>query len=426
LINSLPNITGPITSTHAELNILTGLTAVTADLELLSGAAAAGLTAAELLYLKEVTSDIQAQLNKANQSWTTAVDAGGTVDVITAVYSPVLTLTDGLTVLLRAAGANATTTPTFNPDAIGAKTIKKNGDQALAIGDISGADHVLHLQYNSGTDVWELLNPSPTAIINTKIPFKYFNKIGGFILSNNTTDAANDLDISAGICISEDGSETIIELTSALTKQLDAADFVAGTNQGGKPSALTETSSTWYHVFAIVKDSDASVDVYFDTSITAANIPSGYTAYCLLGSIFNDSGSTIQQFIQTKNLFMWDAITSVGSFSGTGNQSVHVPPGRKVQAVIMGRISLTGTDSAGFAYGLISDPDISETVNATQAHNLVTEGDSVGSVVLGTTGHQMEVLTNASQELKLGATATGGSNSGAVSGKTIGWREIRD
>lgn len=50
LLIDLPNITGPITATQADLNTLTG-------------ANAAGLTSAELLYVADVTSALQAQLN---------------------------------------------------------------------------------------------------------------------------------------------------------------------------------------------------------------------------------------------------------------------------------------------------------------------------------------------------------------------------
>jgi flagellar hook-associated protein FlgK len=61
--DSLPNISGAMTATHAELNTIDGYTGTTADFNILSGASAAGLTAAELQYVKGVTSDIQAQLN---------------------------------------------------------------------------------------------------------------------------------------------------------------------------------------------------------------------------------------------------------------------------------------------------------------------------------------------------------------------------
>ena len=86
--------------------------------------------------------------------------ATGTVDALTATFSPALTaLYDGRTIVLRAAGANVTTTPTFSPDGLTAKTIVRAGNQALVAGDIRGAGHFLILKYNTANDVWELLNP---------------------------------------------------------------------------------------------------------------------------------------------------------------------------------------------------------------------------------------------------------------------------
>jgi len=52
-----------VTATAAELNKLDGYTGNTNDLNILSGAAAAGVTATELQYINGVTSDIQAQIN---------------------------------------------------------------------------------------------------------------------------------------------------------------------------------------------------------------------------------------------------------------------------------------------------------------------------------------------------------------------------
>ena len=72
--------------------------------------------------------------------------ATGTVDAITTTTSPApASLTDRLRILVKAAGANATTTPTFAPDGLTAKTIVKGSDQALTAGDIpdGDSDHVL-------------------------------------------------------------------------------------------------------------------------------------------------------------------------------------------------------------------------------------------------------------------------------------------
>jgi len=86
--------------------------------------------------------------------------AAGTVDAITAVMPiPLQSLNDETMVTIRASGANTVTNPTFAPDGLTAKTIVKNGNQALIIGDIFGAGHELQLKYNSSNDVWELINP---------------------------------------------------------------------------------------------------------------------------------------------------------------------------------------------------------------------------------------------------------------------------
>lgn len=86
--------------------------------------------------------------------------AGGTVDAITATFSPALTsYEDGVQVKVRASGANTSTTPTLNANGLGAKTITKEGNQALLAGDIPGIDYEAILRYNASNDVFELLNP---------------------------------------------------------------------------------------------------------------------------------------------------------------------------------------------------------------------------------------------------------------------------
>lgn len=81
LKNSLPAITGPITATQDELNkldgfagnvndlnVLSGASAASvlaADLQALAGIAAGGITPTEIIYLNGVTSNIQAQLTNA-------------------------------------------------------------------------------------------------------------------------------------------------------------------------------------------------------------------------------------------------------------------------------------------------------------------------------------------------------------------------
>lgn len=99
-------------------------------------------------------------INQIQDSDVVWVDGGGTADAITATYTPNVTaLVDGMMLGVRATAANATTTPTFKAGTTTAKTIVKDAGTALVAGDIAGNSHDLLLRYESGGDVWNLLNP---------------------------------------------------------------------------------------------------------------------------------------------------------------------------------------------------------------------------------------------------------------------------
>lgn len=102
-------------------------------------------------------------------------DAAGTVDAITATYSPAYTaLVDKMLVWFRATGANTSTTPTFSPNGLTPHTIVKQGGQALVAGDIPRAGAVMEMVYDSANTRWELLNPGAAASItgsDTQIMF---------------------------------------------------------------------------------------------------------------------------------------------------------------------------------------------------------------------------------------------------------------
>jgi hypothetical protein len=105
-----------------------------------------------------------AQLGQTQDGKVNWVDGGGTADAITAAYSPPLTaLVDGQECHVRATAANATTTPTFSPNGLTARTIVKSGGSALVAGDIAGDGHELDLRYDLANTRWELLNPAVPA-----------------------------------------------------------------------------------------------------------------------------------------------------------------------------------------------------------------------------------------------------------------------
>lgn len=105
------------------------------------------------------------QVQNSTIAW---ADGGGTADAITAAYSPAVTaVVDGMRLRVRATAANATTTPTFSPSALTARTIKKLNGQALVAGDIAGDEHDLLLIYVATGTYWNLLNPATLSASGT-------------------------------------------------------------------------------------------------------------------------------------------------------------------------------------------------------------------------------------------------------------------
>ena len=104
---------------------------------------------------KDITNVTSAQIQSGSLVY--APDTGA-ADVYVAAFTPTLTvLTTGMVLRVKIANANATTTPTLKPDSLGAKTIVRDGGQALKVGDLP-ANYYAVFQYN-GTQL-ELLNPA--------------------------------------------------------------------------------------------------------------------------------------------------------------------------------------------------------------------------------------------------------------------------
>jgi len=126
--------------------------------------------------------------------------------------------------------------------------------------------------------------------------------IYGLTLSNNTTDADNDIDIATGSARAADDSADLV-LASALTKRLDAS-WAVGTNQGGLDTG-SKANSTWYAVWLIRRSDTGVVDALFSTSGTAPTMPTNYDSKRRIGWIYNNSSDNIESFTQDGNWFNW-------------------------------------------------------------------------------------------------------------------------
>ena len=151
-------------------------------------------------------------------------------------------------------------------------------------------------------------------------------------ISNNATDANNDIDFSAGNGVLDDGSGQVL-LSSTLVKRLDAS-CVAGTNQGGLFSG-TKANSTKYYAFAITNGTIN--DAGFDISPTGANIPSGYKG-SYRGMVKTDGSGNILAFKQTRNkTLLTSPITEYSGTVGatyTNLTSSNVPLKNEIEGIV--------------------------------------------------------------------------------------------
>lgn len=130
-------------------------------------------------WLAPIYSAIQTRTNAA-------VVGAGTVDAITATFSPAITaLTAGMTLLIRATGANTSTTPTLAVNGLAAKTIVKGANAALKASDIAGAGHWIEVQYDSTLDKFVLQNPA-TALITVDATLAWTGNQLGVVASGFT------------------------------------------------------------------------------------------------------------------------------------------------------------------------------------------------------------------------------------------------
>lgn len=109
----------------------------------------------------------------------------------------------------------------------------------------------------------------------------------GLALTTNGSDASNDVDIATGAAASDVSPYYLMQLTSALTKQIDAS-WAVGTNQGGLDTGAVGNNT--YYIWLIQRSDTGVVDVLFSLSSTAPTMPTNYNRKRLIGSLVRTGG----------------------------------------------------------------------------------------------------------------------------------------
>jgi hypothetical protein len=190
-------------------------------------------------------------------------------------------------------------------------------------------------------------NGSPVACTNlTDTAVDLRGYIAGLGLSN-AADADHDITIAAGTCRDSTNAYTLT-LASALTKQIDAA-WAEGNNAGGMFTGVVG-NNTWYHLFLIRKDSNGALDAGWDTSLTAANRPAGWTSYRLIRSHKTDGSANIIADTQEGDCIFFNtaiADLTTGSDRELAALTLSVPPRPGIRAIFNVVVQSISADASG-------------------------------------------------------------------------------
>jgi hypothetical protein len=193
--------------------------------------------------------------------------------------------------------------------------------------------------------------------------------IGGLTLANNSGDATNDIDISAGEA-TDNGVAVCMQLSSAITKRSDAG-WTVGTGNGWLDTGTI--GNNWYHVFLIRRPDTGVVDSLLSLSATSPTMPTSYTQKRRIGSILR-SGGAIVAFSQVGEDFLWiDPPLDVNANNpGTSavTRTLSVPTGVKVIAHM--NVRTGGDTTSRFVY--ISSLDVNDEAPSGTAAPLATFG----------------------------------------------------
>lgn len=243
----------------------------------------------------------------------------------------------------------------------------------------------------------------------------------GLTLSNNGSDATNDIDVAVGAATSDDATATdrkLMVLATALTKQLDAG-WAVGTNAGMLDTGLIDNVT--YHIFLIMRSDTGNVDILASESPTSPTMPTNYDYKRRIGSILRESAAIVG-FTQDEDLFQRDTgvldinNTNPGTSSVTGTLSV--PTGVNVEAVL--NVILIAS-SGGQNTLLVSDPatdDVAPTLTSAPLPQLSTNAAANYNA-----GTRMQVRTNTSAQIRYRCSFSDASVVVRIS--TVGWFDRR-
>ncbi len=234
-----------------------------------------------------------------------------------------------------------------------------------------------------------------------------------FTMSNSSGDTEHDIDLSSGCVFAENG-KTFIYSDASITKRIDAS-WASGNGLGGRFSGVSLSTNTTYHFFVIRQDSTGVVDAGFDTSLTAANRPSGWTHYARIGSIITDGSSNIVNFIQYGRYFQFKTPFRYEDTSFTTSAeslTLNVPSGLKLGAKISCSYITGASGTTAIYLSSLDSDNLVAGYSSGEAFSVI--GGAASSASDGNDTNS--ILTNTSAQIRYRSNRASGGGANQIAG----------
>lgn len=311
---------------------------------------------------------------------------------------------------LAISAANTPATPTGSLVATNVQSALQELDT-----DNQAQDTLISALQNSRVrhDAAQSLSASAQAQARANVSAALKGHLFGLTMSNNATDAVNDIDIAAGEAASTEANPVLMVLASALTKRLDA-NWAVGNNQGGLD--FGSIADVVYHVWLIQRSDTGVVDALFSTSATAPTMPANYDRKRRIGAIIR-ANAAIRGFVQDNDKFILKTPVQIANGANLTTTSqlftLAVPTGiiveAEVNALIFGSASIST---------LIQSPLI-----AAQTANSPAGNISLINVAGSSAAGQFRITTDTSGNIRAVSNVASGANFFLLE---TGWIDRRD
>lgn len=252
----------------------------------------------------------------------------------------------------------------------------------------------------------------------------------GLETANNTSDATNDIDISAGVTV--DNTTLGLITVAAMTKRLDA-NWAPGSGNGGRYSGAAIANTT-YHLWAVGKADGTGGDIYCDPSPDRAtvlahlNAETGGSAYTNARRIspIVRTGGAIKAFKQYGDRFVWSVPAVDVSITGPGTSAVTatltLPTGIVIEADVYMSIRADASDGPNAV--LLTALTQADTTPAAGAGGIcsLTTG-TINAASDDYNAAQFSVMTNTSAQVRYRFSKSDAFTIFTIA--TNGWRDTR-